>query len=136
MNTKTHVFLTIMLMMSTSVFVSTAAAQSGCTQEEFQTVQSYSQMISQAAYNAGLSGNLAYLNQVNQLNQEMVSKLSQDCLNSLRQATPQPQYIPQQPYYGGGGNYYDTPRNIYDLGGGGYTSPYGAVLPGGGVIPY
>lgn len=136
MNKKAYVFPTITLLISTSMFVNSAVAQSGCTQEEYQTIQQYTQLATNAAYNFGLSGNFEYMNQVNQLNQEMISKLSRDCYNSLSQNIPQQRYAPQQPYYGQGGDYYETPRNIYDLGGGGYSSPYGAVLPGGGVIPY
>jgi hypothetical protein len=136
MYNKTYLFLTAAIIINASIFVNSAVAQSGCTQEEYQTIQQYSQLAANAAYNFGLSGNFEYMNQVNQLNQEMVGKLSPDCYNSLSQNIAQPQYNPQQPYYGPGGDYYERPRNIYDLGGGGYSSPYGAVLPGGGVVPY
>jgi len=108
------VFLLIILVSINAVVLARyAAAQTGCSAQETQVIQSYTQRSVQAAF----SGNYQY---AIQLGQQLQNQLSPGCLAALNQMQ-QPQAYPYQ----GGGAYPETPRNIYQDGGNIYAPGLG-----------
>ncbi len=100
---------------------SNAEAQTGCSAQDQQILQSYLEAVAQAAY----SGNMQY---VIQLGQQLQSALSSDCLSALAQFQQQGGYGSYG--YGGYGNYggyAPGSPSIYDHGGGTYSVPGGVT---------
>jgi hypothetical protein len=103
----------ILVSMNAVVVTRHAQAQTGCSSQETQVIQSYTQRSVQAAF----SGNYQI---AIQLGQQLQSQLSPACLSVLNQMQ-QPQVYPNQ----GGGAYPDMPRNIYQDGGNIYAPGLG-----------
>jgi hypothetical protein len=117
------VFLTMILVSTNSlVFTRNAEAQTGCSVQDQQTIQTYTQQVMQAAY----TGNLQY---AIQLGQQLQSQLSPSCLAALSQLQQQQPYGGYGGGYGGGGygGYSPGVPSIYDHGGGTYSVPGGVT---------
>jgi hypothetical protein len=122
MKAITNLLLIAALMsLSGSLFLRNAVALPGCTAQEIQIFQSYTQQVMQATYNL----NLAY---INQLNQEFLSRVSPGCIEAVTQ------YGQQQPYTPYGGGPYHEPQI--------YQEPGQIIMPGvggfdsGGFVPF